>query len=103
MIERLWVRILAELDRHDIFCIDLLQNLYCLLTKTENKRIRGRGWPFFKKNSRNKRPGTALLNKPCCAFRLATGEKVAAASASTRTRSRPSFSPLHPDQSCRTS
>ena len=33
----------------DIFCIDLLQKLYCLFEKTENKRKRGRIGPFFKK------------------------------------------------------
>ena len=38
------------LDGHDIFT-HLLQKLYCLFEKTENKRKRGRGWPiFFKKN-----------------------------------------------------
>ena len=28
---------------------DLLLKLYCLFGKTEDKRKRGRGWPFFKK------------------------------------------------------
>ena len=35
------------LDGHlDIFHIDLLKKLYCLVEKTENKRKRGRGWPI---------------------------------------------------------
>ena len=36
------------LDGHDIFT-HLLQKLYCLFEKTENKRKRGRGWPIFRK------------------------------------------------------
>ena len=38
----------------DIFRIDLLKELSCLLEKTENKRIRGRGWPIFSKKYWNK-------------------------------------------------
>ena len=51
------------LDGHDIFHIDLLQKLYCLFDKTENKPKRCRGWPnCFKKcawNSKAKGSSTA--------------------------------------------
>ena len=34
----------------DIFCIDLLQKLYCLFEKTKNKGKRGRVGPFLKES-----------------------------------------------------
>ena len=48
------------LDGHDIFSHWFAVKLYCLFEKTENKRKRGRGLPFFFLKKKKKKIGQAL-------------------------------------------
>ena len=46
-----WLHIL---DGHDIFHIDLVEKIYCLIEKAENKRKRGQRWPILLARKRPK-------------------------------------------------
>ena len=50
MFKRLWVQIPAPIDK-TFFHFDSLLKLYCLFKMTDNKRLRGRGWPIFLKEN----------------------------------------------------
>ena len=55
------------LNRHEIFHIDLLQKLYCLFEKTENKWKGGLSYPFIKDRNccfRNSMPKYQLFAGP---------------------------------------